>query len=250
MMRLAFVFESITPAEMHVLQHRHEVLEFVYYCHGCGTSTIDGELHHVYPGVYTITPSGLSHDQMNRTSITSICLGLDRSRLERFKGSWPDHTGDIGMACRKLLEEASRYGIKNNLVFSGLLLQVTALAERQILASPSQSRYELLIARARALIHEHAGCLTVAELASKLHVSPSHLRHIFGKYAEQSPAELIMHARLEHAMKLLADPQKSIQEIAYACGFSSPYYFSRFFKEKTGAPPSQIRDHIIGLDKK
>ncbi|HOJ33018.1 MAG TPA: helix-turn-helix transcriptional regulator [Candidatus Hydrogenedentes bacterium] len=249
-MQLAFLFESVTPAQMHVPQHVHEVLEFVYYARGCGTSTIDRTLHYVCPGVFTITPSGLSHDQVNHTEIASICLGLPKSPLERFVGSWPDHSGDMGIACQKLLEETQNYGIENNRVFAGLLMQVIALAERRIRETPALSRHELLIAQARALIRQHAGCITVAELAEKLHVSASHLRHLFTKYADQSPAELIIRARLEHAVRLLADPQKSIQEVAYACGFSSPYYFSRFFKERTGAPPSQIRDHIIGLDKK
>ena len=194
-MQLAFVFESITPAEMHVQQHSHEVLEFVYYMRGCGTSTIDGKLHEVYPGVFTITPSGLSHDQINRTQVRSICLGLKKSSLERFVGSWPDHTGDMGTVCQKLINEARTYGIQNNRVFSGLLQQLLAVAERQILESPARSRYELLIAQAHALIREQAGCLTVAELAAELHVSRSHLRHIFANHGEQSPAELITRAR-------------------------------------------------------
>ena len=84
--------------------------------------------------------------------------------------------------------------------------------------------------------------------ADALHVSPSHLRHLFAEHSDQSPSDLITRARLENAMALLAKPELSIQEIAFACGFSSPYYFSRFFKKEMGAPPSQIRDHITGSD--
>ena len=102
----------------------------------------------------------------------------------------------VGTIRRIMAGPHGRYGhIQNNRVFSGLLQQLLAVAERQILESPARSRYELLIAQAHALIREQAGCLTVAELAAELHVSRSHLRHIFANHGEQSPAELITRAR-------------------------------------------------------
>ncbi len=248
-MRLAFVFESGTPLGMNVAEHHHEVLEFVYYIHGHGTSRIDGAVHDVGPGVFTITPPGLSHDQRNQTRVVSICLGLNRSELDAYTGAWPDLSGDIGPACRKLLEEANRYGIAHNRVCAGLLLQIAALAERQVRETHPLNRQEHLVAQAEAVVRQKAGCLSVAELASALCVSPSHLRHLFLQYSDRSPRELISRVRLEHAMTLLANPRVSIQEVAYACGFSSPFYFSRFFKKEMGAPPSQIRDHIADSDK-
>jgi AraC-like DNA-binding protein len=248
-LRIAFIFESATPAGMHVPMHAHEVLEFVYYTHGRGTSEINGIVHNVQAGVFTITPSGLSHNQRNETEVVSICLGLNKTPLEAYTGAWPDVSGDMGPACRKLMWETNRYGVGHNRVFAGLLLQVTALAEREAKQARPLSRQDTLLAQAEAVVRQRAGRLTVAELSSELCVSPSHLRHIFSQYSDHAPKDLISRVRLEHAMNLLANPSLNIQEIAYACGFSSPYYFSRFFKKEMGAPPSQIRDHIADSDK-
>ena len=48
----------------------------------------------------------------------------------------------------------------------------------------------------------------------------------------------LLNARIEKAICLLKYNQTSITETAALCGFTSLHYFSRKFKEKTGAPPS------------
>jgi AraC-like DNA-binding protein len=43
------------------------------------------------------------------------------------------------------------------------------------------------------------------------------------------------------ARELLLTTDQSIKEISFQLGFDSIYYFSRFFKQKTGMSPSEFR---------
>ncbi len=51
----------------------------------------------------------------------------------------------------------------------------------------------------------------------------------------------ISEVRLSQAKHLLMDSEKSIQEIAYAIGYSSPQYFSTAFKKRFGVTPKSVR---------
>ncbi len=53
--------------------------------------------------------------------------------------------------------------------------------------------------------------------------------------------DLLQDARLSLARKYLAQPQRSIVEIAYLLGFSEPSTFSRAFKRWTGQAPAEYR---------
>jgi AraC-like DNA-binding protein len=58
--------------------------------------------------------------------------------------------------------------------------------------------------------------------------------------------DLLQDARLTLAKKYLAQPQRSIVEIAYLLGFSEPSTFSRAFKRWTGQAPADYRSAISG----
>jgi AraC-like DNA-binding protein len=53
----------------------------------------------------------------------------------------------------------------------------------------------------------------------------------------KSPIDLIRELRFQNALDLLHANSKSMSEIAYETGFSSPGYFSRAFKARYGIPP-------------
>lgn len=72
-------------------------------------------------------------------------------------------------------------------------------------------------------------------------VSRSQLNHKLKQIMGVTPSEMIREARIKRACQLLADGQRSINDIAYACGFADPKYFSRCFKAATGHSPSGYR---------
>ena len=56
-----------------------------------------------------------------------------------------------------------------------------------------------------------------------------------------SPVEMLRKARLMRARHLLQTTDKSVSEVAYAVGFSTPSYFSKCYKEEFDLQPAQER---------
>jgi CheY-like chemotaxis protein/AraC-like DNA-binding protein len=80
--------------------------------------------------------------------------------------------------------------------------------------------------------------LDVSFLIHELCVSRSLLHLKLKKIVNASTTEFIRSIRLKKAAKMILTGEKSISEVAYATGFSSPSIFSRRFKEYFGKPPS------------
>jgi len=81
-------------------------------------------------------------------------------------------------------------------------------------------------------------------LAGIAQMAPTTFRRIFHEYFGCSPMAYLQQLRIKNAMLLLADPTKSISEVAFAVGFNDSGYFSRVFKEETGETPRAFRGHI------
>lgn len=58
----------------------------------------------------------------------------------------------------------------------------------------------------------------------------------------QTPVELLRKARLEKARRLVEKTERSISEIAYEVGFTSPSYFNKCFKDEFGVSPGTLRE--------
>lgn len=90
---------------------------------------------------------------------------------------------------------------------------------------------------------QETGIPEVSYFASKLNLSAKYLSDMLKALTGKTTKEHIQFQVLEKAKYLLLGTDKSISEIAYQLGFEYPQYFSRFFKEKTGATPKGFRQH-------
>ncbi len=83
--------------------------------------------------------------------------------------------------------------------------------------------------------------VSVEDLAADMGLSRVQLYRKVKAVAGSSPVELLRTARLNRAYQLLLTTDKSVSEIAYAVGFTSPSYFTKCFKEEYGQVPGEIR---------
>lgn len=84
-------------------------------------------------------------------------------------------------------------------------------------------------------ISEHAEqTIDYEAIARNLGLSYSVFRRQFHKITEMPPTQYQLVIRLNKAKELLCTTTLPIGEIADQLGFESPYYFSRFFRDKTG----------------
>ncbi len=83
--------------------------------------------------------------------------------------------------------------------------------------------------------------LSLYELATYVKVSRRQLERMFKRYLYCAPARYYMELRLRRARQLLLQTNKSIIEVALACGFSSSPHFSKCYHNFFGYPPSNER---------
>ena len=98
------------------------------------------------------------------------------------------------------------------------------------------------IDRFRSLIENNLGNseLSIEELGEQMGLSRVQLYRKIKALTNYSPVELLRITRLKKASTLLSTTDKTISEITYEVGFTSPSYFTKCYKEYFGESPSDF----------
>lgn len=127
-----------------------------------------------------------------------------------------------------------------NLLKSRLQLKQYYL-ENGSIDAPARENDFLSRFRSYAKNHLSDPDLNVEQLASEVGLSRVQLYRKVKALTGYSPVEVIRIMRLKEAEKRLKNTDKTIAEIAYEVGFSSPSYFSKCYRELFGILPGTSR---------
>ena len=83
--------------------------------------------------------------------------------------------------------------------------------------------------------------MNLDDLAKEMNMSRSTLNRKMHELFNLSAKDFVQAARIKHACRLLRNTDMATKEIAFACGFSDPNYFSKCFKTNTGTTPTGYR---------
>lgn len=86
--------------------------------------------------------------------------------------------------------------------------------------------------------------ISIAEVATKLNLSPSRFRHLFKSELNIAPMSYVKHARMQHAKDLVENSFLRIKEIAALVGAKDVSHFVRDYKIVYGQTPSKSRRHM------
>lgn len=83
--------------------------------------------------------------------------------------------------------------------------------------------------------------IKVKDIANYAQVERSYLYRLFVEEFSISPKQYLIQYRLRSATDLLTNSDLNTTEIAYACGFSDPSIFCKYFRNHTGFTPKRYR---------
>ncbi|GAA2255692.1 hypothetical protein GCM10010145_24840 [Streptomyces ruber] len=96
--------------------------------------------------------------------------------------------------------------------------------------------------RARdAMDRAYAQPLDVPALARIAHVSEAHFSRTFRAVFGETPHRYLQRRRVERAMFLLRETDRSVTDICFEVGFNSTGTFSRTFRDIVGRSPREYR---------
>ena len=86
--------------------------------------------------------------------------------------------------------------------------------------------------------------MTVDSLAAKMGLERTQFYRKIKAITNYSPVELIRTLRLKKARAMVTGSEKSISEICYEVGFSTPAYFTKCYREAYGETPTETRQKL------
>lgn len=105
------------------------------------------------------------------------------------------------------------------------------------------SQDKTFVTRLREIIQQHLADsdFSVERLGEEIGLSRVQLYRKVKVLTGKTPVELLRKARLMKARTMVTTTDRSIAEIAYTTGFTSPSYFNKCFKDEFGVSPGGMR---------
>lgn len=129
-----------------------------------------------------------------------------------------------------------------NSILQMLLMEISDSYVRGVTQTEQSTRTDFTAAQVMEWIRLNACTINkVSEVADHFGYNSEYLTTLLKKATDRSLTEHITSGKIETAKQMLLCSNRSIKEIAYACGFASDKYFLRVFREKVGLTPGEYR---------
>ena len=86
--------------------------------------------------------------------------------------------------------------------------------------------------------------IRLQDLADQENLSPTHFSHLFVSLFNVTFQEYVSIKRMEAAIRLMGNREKTLLEISYESGFSDPKYMNKMFLKYFGCTPKQYRENL------
>lgn len=220
---------------------RHMYAQLVLPVSGEVALEIEGRQGRLDPLHAALVAPGAWHSQSSRAENRSFILDLDGAAFTH--GPWgrlleQPFTG-IGPAARKLVEFISLLANSQPVAPSVLQGWTPLLLDTLSLGAATQaSRLAALLARIEA---EPGLAWTTETMARTANLSVSRLHALFRAELDTSPADWLLHCRLEQVCAWLAGSDRPVAEIALAAGFSEQSALTRAMRRTLDTTPAAYR---------
>ena len=237
---------SITkPGTKRYPLHQHPDWEIMCYLKGTGYLATSSSDFAFQPGTMIIVPPKTLHGSVSEDGFENISIGGNFGHLFMFDSivvQQDDNTSN-GKRLSKLIFEnrsaAPEYVSALCSAYAHFLLK-NAVYEKRI----NQKINKIIEEIANNFSDPQ---LNVTDLLNQSGYSEDYIRSEFKKTTALSPIEFLAKTRVEYARKLfeIYGSNLAVCQIAEACGFEDPIYFSRRFKQFVGISPTEYKRKIL-----
>ncbi|WP_166241363.1 helix-turn-helix domain-containing protein [Paenibacillus turpanensis] len=246
----------------------------VYVVRGSGTIQLSGRIHDLSPGSFvSVTPamrvalasSGTQPLSLYFIHYFGLRLSPDyliTSRKTEAQSEFPEPASLPFLPNQSMTTPASRRARINSVLEQLLRLHPRS---RNLTGTTAMSFYEQkLLYKLLDLLQEAASQysssdagpvertlefmkqnymkpIPLGELPQLAGLTPSSYCRAFKRATGLTPGGYLSSLRIQHAKELLAQPSRSLKEVARSVGFQDELYFSRVFKQNEGVSPTLYR---------
>ena len=239
---------ALTKAEMSA-EHYHSLYEIYYLEQGICRYLIEDELFELLVGDVVFIPKGAIHktsyeDMHSRLLVNCSDDYIEGTEIKKaFVYRNKKHSAKIFAVLKDIEREYLHSDSFSNRLIKGYIQQILAIVHRtenEFKNTRVQNKYAV-----KALDYlgdNFTGEITLGALAEKLSISPEHLSRIFKKETGLGFNEYLSLLRLKKAESVLKlNDNRSISEVAFACGFNDSNYFCEKFKSVYGMSPLKFK---------
>jgi AraC-like DNA-binding protein len=243
--------------------HFHEECQLAYIIKGSGKRIVGDSVEHFDEHELVFIGSNIPHVWYNTDirfpktkKLHSVSLSLfisperfldhmkDFGEVERIKQLFRKAqrgmfiTGKTKLKLIGLLKKAAdeNNSIKHTIILLEIIYILCTTEEYMLLASNGYVNYfqysenERMNAIYKFLMKNFNRDISLAEVAGLAAMNPNAFCRFFKSRTQKTLTQFINEIRIGHACKLLANEDKSIEHIAYECGYNNVSNFNHFFK--------------------
>lgn len=179
----------------------------------------------------------LNPDESGQTGgLSSLFLFSEQNRLIKIVNN-ERMAQTIGRIMDELEMRSPYYQHLVVMYYAELLVQIRRHMDEHILPVCPNEALRMAIVYLR---RHYRTTVAMRDVAAHCGVSERYLRVLFARHLCLSPLDYLNRLRIEEASDLLRNTHLSVKEVCFRCGFRSPQYFSRLFRQLTGKSPREI----------
>lgn len=206
----------------------------------CAVEFADGKTE-PNEGQIAVIPPQLKHAVRGN----AICVCLEQALLpfKEIRLVRDDKNAGIAHAAEQAVEHFSA----KNSTRSGILAALGTLIVAYVTAFAGRENLSPVVETVRGEVQKNISTpsFSLEDTIKKLPLNYDYVRKLFKRETGVTPHEYLNELRMKRAQKLILGgvsnsySNYTVSQIAEACGFAEPLYFSRVFKQRFGQSPMQ-----------
>lgn len=228
--------------------HIHGEIELIYVIRGSGNAFCDGTQYSLSNGSIFISFPEQIHGYSECVSGEYVLLNINPSRLQPLEQVFRDQiplnaliqgNSEVVQPLLDALKEYKLHG--DSCIVEGYLIAFFGKLLRTMVFQRSADMKKTVSQILHYCSQNYREAFTIPDICRALHVSQSHISHIFSQQLKISFPDYMNALRLNRAVLLLRDPKLSITQIVERAGFPTIRTFNRVFRKQFGCSPSEYR---------